>query len=190
MTMLILGCLLFLGVHSLLIAWPKVRDAAVARWGEAAWKISYSVVAGVGLVLIIIGYGAARPVSGLLYVPPAWGRSATTVLMLPVFPLLLATYLPGRIQRAVKHPMLLATALWAFAHLLTNGGWADAILFGGFLVWAVADMLSFTYRPAKDIPRLPATRSNDILVVVGGLALYALFVVSAHGWITGIDLTP
>src|SRR5690606_32971072 len=101
---------------------------------------------------IILGYGAARTTAGLLYVPPAWGRALTGILMLPVFPLLFATYLPGRIQRALRHPMLWATVLWAAAHLLSNGGWADIILFGAFLVWALADLLSYLYRPVRKIP--------------------------------------
>ena len=33
------------------------------------------------------------------------------LLMLPVFPLILAAYLPGRIARALRHPMLIATVL-------------------------------------------------------------------------------
>ena len=65
--------------------------------------------------------------------------------MLPVFPLLLATYLPGRIKAAVKHPMLTATKAWALSHLLANGMLADVLLFGGFLAWAV----STAFRPAS-----------------------------------------
>jgi hypothetical protein len=38
--------------------------------------------------------------------------------MVPVFPLLFATCLPGRIQAKVRHPMLAAVKLWAFADLL------------------------------------------------------------------------
>src|SRR4029077_4411274 len=47
----------------------------------------------------------------------------------PVFPLLLAAYLPGRIKTALKDPMLAATKFWALAHLLVNGALGD-VLFG------------------------------------------------------------
>lgn len=188
MMMLIIGCVIFFGVHSIQIVKPAARSRYVARWGEQNWKLIYSALAGVGLILIIVGYGAARPTAGLLYVPPGWGRSLTGILMLPVFPLLFATYLPGRIQRMIRHPMLSAIVLWAIAHLLSNGGKADVILFGAFLVWSVADLLSYLYRPVRDIPRLPASRWNDLISIVAGLAVYALFVVAAHRWVTGIAL--
>lgn len=188
MMMLVVGCILFFGVHSVQIVWPNARADGVARWGEPAWKIAYSVIAGVGLILMIVGYGAARQEAGVLYVPPAAGRSLTSILMLPVFPLLFAAYMSGRIQRAVRHPMLWATVLWAIAHLLANGGWADVILFGVFLVWALADLQSYRYRTVREIPRVPAKRWNDLVAVVAGLAVYALFVVAAHRWVTGIPL--
>lgn len=188
MVMLILGCLIFFGVHSIHIASPGTRGQMVARWGERGWMLAYSLAAAVGLILIIMGYGAARETASLLYVPPAWGRAASGVLMLPVFPLLLATYLPGRIQRGVRHPMLWGVVLWAVAHLLSNGSWADVILFGAFLLWAVADLLSYLYRPAREIHRLPASPWNDIISIVAGLLLYGLFVLFLHRWVTGISL--
>ncbi len=57
--------------------------------------------------------------------------------MLPVFPLLLATYFPGRIKAALKHPCSWGAMLWRLAHLISNGTLADGVLFGGFLLWAV-----------------------------------------------------
>ena len=57
---------------------------------------------------------------------------------------MLAAYLPGRIKTAARHPMLLAVKFWAVAHLLANGTLADALLFGGFLAWAVADRISLS----------------------------------------------
>ena len=91
----------------------------------------------------------------VLYKPPFWLRHLVTLLMLPVFPLLLAAYLPGRIKAAVKHPMLTATKAWALSHLLVNGMLADVLLFGGFLAWAVLDRISAGKRPAARRPRRP-----------------------------------
>jgi uncharacterized membrane protein len=108
--------------------------------------------------------------------------------MLPVFVLLLAAYLPGRIKSAAKHPMLLATKLWATAHLLANGNLADVLLFGGFLAWAVADRISMKRRVARAVPGAPAGPLNDAIALVGGLALYGLFVMGAHGWLIGVNL--
>ena len=111
-------------------------------------------------------------------------------LVLPVFVLLLAAYLPGRIQRAARHPMLLAVKLWALAHLLANGTLADVLLFGGFLAWAVVDRISVKRRAAagqlRAGPALPGGRANDAIALVGGLGIYVLFVVWAHAWLVGV----
>ena len=57
MTWLIVGLVLFLGVHSVSIVAPQWRDAQVALRGEKAWKGVYSVLAIAGFVLLIVGYG-------------------------------------------------------------------------------------------------------------------------------------
>lgn len=187
---LILGLLLFLGVHSLSIVSPAGRDRLVDRLGENAFKGLYSLVSLVGLGLIVWGYGLAREAPVLLYALPGGFRHLAALLMLPVFVLLLAAYLPGRIKTAAKHPMLLAVKLWALSHLLaqsvTGGTLADVLLFGGFLVWAVADRVSLKRRTVRAVPALPASGGNDAIAVVGGLVLYALTVFWAHAWLFGV----
>ena len=116
MALLILGLVLFLGVHSVSIFATAWRDAQVAQRGEWVWKGVYSLVSIVGFALIVYGYGAARQTPVPLYTPPTALRYLALLVMLPVFPLLFAVYLPGRIKAATKHPMLLATPLWAVAH--------------------------------------------------------------------------
>jgi uncharacterized membrane protein len=190
MLVLVLGLVIFLGVHSVSIVAPGWRTATVARLGERPWKGLYSVASAVGLVLIVVGYGMARREPVVLYAPPAGMRHAALLLMLPVFPLLFAAYLPGRIRNAAKHPFLLAVKLWAVAHLLANGMLADVLLFGGFLVWAVADRISVKRRPvvdAHEVPAAPPRAFNDAIAVVGGLLVYVVFIFSAHRWLTGVS---
>jgi uncharacterized membrane protein len=186
MSMLILGLVIFLGVHSVSIVAPGWRDSMQAKLGEFGWKGLYSVLAIVGFVLIIEGYAAARHEPVLLYQPPLWLRHVSALLLLPVFPLLLATYLPGRIKAAAKHPMLVATKLWAFAHLLANGMLADVVLFGAFLAWAVVDRISVNRRPARPLRTAPASSANDVLAVVLGLAIYAAFTLWLHAKLIGV----
>lgn len=188
MSYLVLGLVLFLGVHSVSIVAADWRDARVAALGESAWKGLYSLLSIAGFGLLIYGYGLARQQPVVLYEPPAALRHLVMLLMLPVFPLLLAAYFPGRVKRAAKHPMLLAVKLWALAHLLVNGTLADVLLFGGFLIWAAADRVSMKRRVQRPLPGLPASPTNDVIVVVGGLAIYALFVVWAHAALIGMPL--
>lgn len=186
MTVLLLGLILFLGLHSVSIVAPAWRDAQVRARGEKTWKGLYSVLAGIGLVLIVVGYGQARQAPVVLYTPPAGLRHAAWLLMLPVFVLLFASNLPGRIQDITKHPMLLATKLWATAHLLANGTLADVLLFGGFLAWAVLDRISVKRRPPRPKPELPRKPYNDIVAVIGGLLVYGLFIGGLHTWLIGV----
>jgi uncharacterized membrane protein len=186
MSLLIAGLVIFLGVHSVSIFAPAWRDSMSARLGEQPWKILYSVASLIGFVLIVKGYALARQDPVFLYEPPFWMRHVSALLMLPVFPLLLATYFPGRIKAAVKHPMLTATKAWALAHLLANGTLADVLLFGGFLVWAVADRISVGKRTPRPAPAAPPSKLNDVIAVVGGLAIYALFVFWAHQRLFGV----
>jgi uncharacterized membrane protein len=188
MSLLIIGLLLFFAAHSISIVNVSWRDRVAARIGIMTWQGLYSLVAMAGLLLIIWGYGLARQDPVVLYLPPVWLRQGATLLQIFVFPLLLATYLPGRIQTAAKHPMLAATKLWALAHLLANGTLADVLLFGSFLAWAVADRISLKRRTPPQVPALPSSRINDVLVIVLGLALYVAFVFWGHGWLIGVPL--
>ncbi len=188
MLQLILGLVLFLGAHSVSIVRPAWRAQAVDRLGEVPWKLGYGAVSLVGLVLIVSGYGAVRAADPtLLYQLPVWMRHVTLLLMVPAFPLVLAAYLPGRIQRTVKHPMLLAVKVWATAHLLANGTLADVLLFGSFLAWAVADRISLKRRAQPSVPSAPPGRWNDLIAIGGGLALYVAFILFLHRWLFGVS---
>jgi uncharacterized membrane protein len=97
------------------------------------------------------------------------------------------SYLPGRIRARTKHPLLVATKTWALAHLLANGMLADVVLFGSFLLWAVADRLSLKRRAPRQVPTLPASSANDMIAVVGGLALYVIFLYGLHAALFGVS---
>ena len=174
MAYLVLGLVLFLGAHSVSIVAPAWRDRTAARLGNA-WRGLYSLVSIVSFVLIIWGYDVARQDPIAIYLPPAWTRYVTAVLMLPVFPLLLAAYLPGRIKASLQHPMLIGVMLWSLAHLIATGTLASVVLFGGFLAWALADRISFRWRTQRPIQAAPPARLNDAIAVVAGLVLYVVF---------------
>ena len=187
MVLLLLGLVLFLGIHSIRIVAEPLRTRLVDSLGIWGFKGVYSVISLVGLVLIVIGYGQARLDPVWLYHPPHFLRHLNMLLMLLVFPALLAAYLPGRIQNALKHPMLVAVKAWALAHLLINGTLAAVILFGAFLAWAVADRISIKRRASADsAPQLPKTPVNDLIVVIGGLGLYYLFAFHLHTILFGV----
>jgi uncharacterized membrane protein len=186
MTILLSGLVLFFAVHSVSIVRDDWRARVVARIGEPAWKGVFSLLSLAGLVLIVWGYGLARQAPVVVYTPPVGLRHGALLLLLFVFPLVLAAYLPGRIQSTMKHPLLVATKLWALVHLFANGTLADVALFGSFLLWAVADRISLGRRTPRPVPGAPPSRANDAIAVVGGLALYVAFVLWLHRWLIGV----
>jgi uncharacterized membrane protein len=182
------GLVLFFGPHSAAIVMPARRARWIQQYGLGRWKAGYSVLSALGLALIILGFGMARQHSVVLYIPPAWLRYLTFLLMLPVFPLLIASYVPSAIQRWARHPMLAAVKCWASAHLLANGTLVEVLLFGSFLLWAIIDRIAMRRRGSAAAPGLPAGRYNDVLVVVLGLLVYLLVVWRGHALIIGVPV--
>ena len=187
MTVLIVGLVLFLGMHSLGFLAPGLRSGVIARLGENGWKGIAGFIGLIGFALLVWGYGEARIAPVGIWAPPVWTRHLGLLIMLPVFPLLFATYLPGRIQRAVVHPTLLAVILWAIAHLIANGNLADIVLFGSFLAWASLDRISLLFRTAPAVQGAPPGKSNDIIAVSLGVLLYFAFLFGVHAWMFGVS---
>jgi uncharacterized membrane protein len=186
MSVLILGLVLFLGLHSVRIVADGWRSGMIARVGERPWKLAYALVSVLGFVLICWGYALARQQPVLLWSPPLWTRHLAALLTVPAFVLLVAAYVPGNgLKARLGHPMVLGVKMWALAHLLANGTLADLLLFGAFLVWAVAAFRSLRRRDAaRGQPGVPGSGMRSVVAVVIGLAAWAGFAFWAHAaWI-------
>ncbi len=189
MTLLVAGLILFLGIHSIRIFAENGRTALVSKLGANGYKGLYTVVAIVGLVLIVIGYGQARMTPSMVWNPPVAMRHIAALLTLIAFVLLTAAYIPrNRIKRAVGHPMVLAVKVWAFAHLLANGNIADFVLFGSFLIWAVLDFRAARRRDkAAGYVRPPEVSAlADLITLVVGVGGWLVFAMWLHVMLIGI----
>jgi uncharacterized membrane protein len=188
MTLLILGLLIFLGLHSLRIVAEPARQGWVARLGENRYKGLYSLASLLGFALICWGYGLARQEPVVLWATPRGLSHLAAALTLPAFILLVAAYVPGNsIKARLGHPMLLGTKLWAAAHLLANNTLADVLLFGGFLVWAVLCFRAARRRDAAQGVQRPAgSTGKTVVVVVAGTVAWAAFAFWAHALLIGV----
>lgn len=188
MSLLILGLVLFLGTHSVRVFADGWRGTTRARLGENAFKGVYSVLSLAGFVLICYGYGLARQSPVVLWVPPVAMRHVAALLTLVSFIMLAASGVPrNSIKAKLKHPMVLGTKVWAFAHLLANGTLADVVLFGSFLVWAVLNFRAARGRDrAQGITYAAGTGSGTAITVVVGVALWVVFALWLHGWLIGV----
>jgi uncharacterized membrane protein len=189
MTILLLGLALFLGVHSIRIFADDWRTATRARIGAGRYRGLYVLGSLAGLVLIVWGFGLARVGSAQLWVPPQWLRHVALALVALSFVLVAAAYVPGnRIKAALHHPMILGVKTWAAAHLLANGGVADIVLFGAFLVWAVLDFRSSRRRDRAQGTTYPAGRLGPtVATVTVGVVAWFLFGRFLHGWLFGMQ---
>ena len=190
MTIFIAGLLVFLGSHLLRVLAPGFRQAMIARLGVLGWKAVYSIVALAGFVALVLGYAEIRFSSPLLWDPPAaWLRMAVSLLMLPALVVFVAAYLPGRIRAALRHPMLIATAVWAAAHLAVNGRLADLLLFGSFLAWSLLVLAASVGRSAPaPAAKTPSLLWDGVAIAVGGGAWWWLAFGGGHLLLFGMPV--
>jgi uncharacterized membrane protein len=184
---LVLGLVFFLGAHAFSLA-RGPRAAAIERFGAGGFKGIYSAASLVGLIMIIWGFARYRSGGMIpLWDPPVWLRHLSLVVMLPVLPLLFGAYGKGYIKARLKHPMILAVKTWALAHLLANGDLGSAIMFGGFLVWAVVGFAMMRRRPEPALDFVP-NPGVDAAAVIYGLIGYIALVAGLHRWLIGVGV--
>jgi uncharacterized membrane protein len=84
--------------------------------------------------------------------------------------------------------MVFGVGLWALGHLLANATPAALALFGGFLVWAIADYLSLRGRAPSTVAAAPQAKvMNTVLVVIAGSILAGVFALWLHKWLIGVS---
>jgi uncharacterized membrane protein len=186
---MILGLVLFLGVHTLTTQ-RELRASVIASTGEAGYKIGYALVSLAGLALIVWGFAHYRA-TGMweVWSPPTVLKHIAAALVLPAVILVVAAYIRGRIYTALKHPMLAGIKLWAAAHLLANGDLGSIILFGSFLGWAVYDRISLKHRADAGGPALPVGGpTNDLIAVAVGIVAYLALAFAFHPVVIGVPV--
>ncbi len=185
MTLLCIGLALFLGVHLVPVLTP-LRNALYERHGEKRYKGMFSAAAGLGLVLIVVGFAVA-PAEPRVFDPwPEARKLAASTVTLSLI-LIAAANMKGYLRAWLKHPMLLGTIIWATVHLLANGELRTTLMFGGFLAWAVIDLVSAIARGA--VKRFTPSVRFDLMAVVGGIVI-SLLIATFHRWLFGVAVVP
>ena len=184
---MVLGLAVFFGAHTF-TTMRTPRAALIGRLGEAPYKIIYSLVSLVGIVLIAYGFSRYRA-AGMIEIwdPPRWLRHVNNLLLWPAFVCVAAAYIPGDIKRVLKQPMLVGIKLWAFGHLLANGDLGSIILFGSFLAWAVYDRITLKRRTDPGAPDFGlGGRDCDTVAVIVGTLLYLALGFWFHPYVVGV----
>jgi uncharacterized membrane protein len=189
MLVLVLGLILFLGIHSVRIFANDWRTRQVERMGLKRWKGIHSLFAIVGFVLIIWGFVLARQHPVVLYIPPLWLRHLNGLLVLIAFIFFAAARVPNNHLKAkFGHPQTLAVKIWSFGHLLATGMLHDVVLFLPFLVWSIAlYMVSRAHDRRAGTVYPPGTIKGDVLIVVIGVVVWVLFAFWLHTLLIGVN---
>lgn len=188
MTLLILGLAIFIGVH-VFSTFRETRATLIERYGAHRYKVGYSVVAVLGLVLIVIGFGQYRN-AGMIQIwnPPEGMRHLAMPLVWVAFVAMASRRAPpNRIRGWLRHPTIVALKSWALAHLLVNGDLGGMIMFGSLLAFAVYDRIAVKRRGDAGAPRLDAFTRGDAIALGAGTAVYVLFLF-LHPWLFGVSV--
>lgn len=183
MALLILGMLLFAGVHFIPSLAPSLRANGIQRLGENGYKGLFSLLLLLAFGLLIFGWRSTHP--AFLYAPLAALHLPALGLLLVAFFLLVISNRPSRLRMLIRHPQLAGVALWGVAHLLLNGDTRSVLLFGGMALWAVIEIWAINRRDGvwikSDVPPLSADVINlAITAVVVAVVIYC------HPWLSGV----
>ena len=189
MQLLILGLVLFLVTHSVRIFADGWRTRSIARIGEKPWKAIIAVLSLASFVLIVWGFGQAHMHTHLLYMPSPMLRHLNSLFTLVAFVFVAAAYVPRNHLKAMfGHPMILGVKAWAFGHLLAIGYLRDVLLFGTFLVWAiVANMAARRRDRIAGVHYPDGSIGGDVIAIIVGVALWALFAFWLHLKLIGVN---
>jgi len=186
---LVFGLIVFFVPH-VFVTRRDARARLIARIGEGPYKIAFSILSAIGIILIAYGFARYRANEWVnLWYPPVWARHLALQLNWLAIVCVVAAYIPGNIKRVLKHPMLVGVKIWALAHLIANGDLGSVILFGSILAWAVFDRISLKRRSDQGTPD---TRNGgwpaDVVALVVGTVIYAAIVLLVHPLIIGVPV--
>jgi len=184
MSILILGLLIFFGMH-LIPSFAGFRRMIISKTGEKRYKVIYSIFSLLGIILII--YGMSIATFQPIWNPPVWSKNVVIITMPLSFYLFAAADMKSNIKRFFRHPMLLGATLWSGTHLLANGDLAAILLFGSFCAFSLFGIFSANMRgAAKQEKVYPFTR--DAATVLASLVAYGIFVLYIHPHLIGAPI--
>lgn len=185
MCLLIIGLVMWSCVHLFPSLAKGTRGKIISKLGLGPYKGLFAILIVSSVILLVFGWRSVEPTD--VYLPQSWGRHVTFMLVLLTFILFFAARRTTNIKRILRHPQLTGLVLWSIGHLLANGDNRSLVLFSWLAVWAVLEMVMINRREGQWNKPEPVSVKNDVITVVGGCILYAVFLL-AHPYLTGIKL--
>jgi len=182
MEFLIAGIIIFFAIH--LVPIFKLKEKLVQGLGEKPYMGIFSLIAALGLGLMIYGKGNAEFIP--IWQPLPWAHWVPIIAMWPALVLLVWAEIPCSMKITLRHPMLLGILLFCISHLLANGDLATILLIGSFAMYASLTMLRLGFK--KKESNIPAStpKWNAFGFIVGTLLYGVIF--HFHQSITGMAI--
>lgn len=185
MALLVSGLILWWSVHLFPATATDIRARLINRFGSGAYKGCFALLIVISIILMVSGWRSIEPVD--VYLPPAWGRHLTYILVLLTFILFVAAKRKTNIKRLLRHPQLTGLVLWSTGHLFANGDNRSLVLFIGLGVWAILEIVMINRRTGAWIKPDPVPVQSDVITVLLGLVLFTVLF-WAHPYLSGVRL--
>lgn len=187
MSLLVLGIVIWSLIHFIPSVAVNFRSRMVQRTGIVAYKGIFGAVIVASMLCVVYGWKAAsiEPV----FTPPVWGAHVTVALTFFAFVLLFAPYMENSFSRILRHPQLSGVFLWAVGHLFSSGEKRAVVLFAGFAVWAILEIVLINRREGAWTKPAPASLMANFRLLLTGAGFFALFLYT-HNWLFGVGALP
>ena len=185
MTSMFFGLLLWSVVHFVPSVGSGIKESLTSRLGENGYKLTFSILIAISLVLIVLGWRSAVP--SQLYLPPVEARHLAFLLLALSFLLFGAAQQPTRIKRLIRHPQLSGVIVWAIAHLMLNGDSRSVLLFTWLATWAALEILFINRRDGAWVKPPAPSWGREAAGTAISLAIFLLTAL-AHPYFTGMPV--
>lgn len=184
MAMLMAGVLGWSLIHLMPSLLPDVRKRLRERLGGNGYKLLFTLGILGSLGLIIGGWRSTEP--EFLY-HFSFARHITYLLMLVAVACLVAAKSNSHLRGWLRHPQLTGVFIWSAAHLLVNGDSRSLVLFGGFALWTVLEMLLINRRDGRPEKFSGGTLKGDMVVAVITVIVVVVLML-LHPYLSGMPL--
>ena len=186
MSLLAFGLALMIGAHVFTSLRP-LRDPIEARIGADPYRGLHALVALIGLILIVWGFGRYRAAAwDQVWVPPERARDVTFMLMwCALVSLACVSQTGGKIRGWLRHPLVASVTLWSLGHLIANGDAGGMLMFGAFFVWSIYARIALERRGDHGAAPSPSFTRADAIALIAGTVL-TIAVALFHPFLFGV----
>jgi len=185
MIWLIIGVLLWSGLHLMKVLTISLRESLLQKIGENAYKGIFSLGIIASIVLMVLGWRASPVI--VLYPPLEQTGIISIMLMFVSLQLFARSTFRSNSKRFIRNSQMTGTIIWSFAHLLMNGDVASLILFGGLGIWAALQIILLNRRDGKWNKPASVPMSRELMPTLVGTVMFAVLFY-LHGYFSGVAL--